>query len=263
MKHAHSTSSLFWAGALVIGMMVLLVSLFFMFSSSSPEPLQAIDSGCVSADRSAYGVSLDVFSKLPPLPSCIRSASSAFASGTFTDVFFFSSDFYLQPEFYPSFFTDGLGKYSSPTPTHYGAVGYGAFPHSIRRELLPSVSVKERIFFHSGFGVRSYQGGHLRVEYAIPEDAGHVQVVLDPSSSSDFLLGPAYPVFSPLWVRPVDLTITMGPGSPYRDVIIYLVTDAPSGEFMEAQQSLYSGIFNSFTDYVGSQRVATLVLRRV
>lgn len=254
-----NTSFLHVAGVLVL-IGVLVLGGWFLFTSSSSSLLPVPDSACRSADRSSYGVDSAVFSRLPSLPACILSVSDSFNNRQFTDSFFFAPDYYLQPEFYPSFFTEGLSKFTSPVATHYGAVGYGAFPHEWVVPRDSSRVHSTRIFFHSGFGVRSFQAGSLDVEFAIPEDAGHVVVSLDSSSSEGFFLGPSFPIFHPSWVKPVDVSVSVKPSAPYREIVVYLVTRPPSSSFMDSVSPIAGSLY-SLTDWVGSQRVITLVIR--
>lgn len=246
----------------IIGVLILAGVLlgWWFFSTGSSSSLVVPDSSCRSADRSSYGVDLAVFSRLPSPPSCILSVSDSFNNRQFTDSSFFAPDYYLQPEFYPSFFTEGLSKFTSPVATHYGAVGYGAFPHEWVVSRDSSQVHATRIFFHSGFGVRSFQSGSLGVEFEIPEDAAHVDVSLDSSSSEGFILGPSFPVFHPSWVKPVDVSVEVRPSAPYREIVVYLVTRPPSSSFMGSVSPLPGSLY-SLTDWVGPQRVITLVIR--
>ena len=91
------------------GVLVVLGVYFLFFISSSLQPVQ-----CVHVDRVSYGLPLSVFESLPPLPACIISSSRSVSSGSVSDLSFFTSEYYLQPEFYPSFLSEGLSQWTSP-----------------------------------------------------------------------------------------------------------------------------------------------------
>lgn len=236
--------------------LILFAGIALFIFSPAPSPIQT--ASCLSADRSAYSyIPPAVFSNLPPSPACIRSLSDAFARNQIEDEFFLTSEYYLQPEFYPSFFTEGIPQWSSPVPSYYGAVGFGAFPISRTLNLTPNQPRTIRVFFHSGYGVRSTQGARLtyQILHGTSQD---VLVSLDENASTGFLLGPTFPKFSSSWVYPVDITLTLS-RPLVTPITLTFHTAPPSPEISSYGKSSSSRYFD-ITEYIGSRQAFQVVL---
>jgi hypothetical protein len=239
---------------------ILLISVGFLFFHFSTPPSLALSpiSGCIDVNRSSYVVSPLVFANLPSPPACLISSSRAFVSRQFSDASFFSLDYFLQPEFYPTFFSEGLPKWTSPNTQTMGVIGYGAFPHYDRLIVLPGESKSIRFFFHSSFGVRSFQEGRLLIQYARPADANALIISLDANTFSGFSVGPTFPIFHPSWVKPVDLNVFRPPSSN-ETIWITLVTASPLPEYSPPASA--SALSYGFTDFIGPRLVYTLEIR--
>ncbi|HZX19988.1 MAG TPA: hypothetical protein VFF13_03165 [archaeon] len=165
--------------------------------------------------RSSYGVSSGVFSELPSPPNDFNVIVSLFHNGGFRDEFFFSEKYFLQPEFYPSFLETGLPQWTNPSTTHYAAYGYGSYPLRKTIYLKSGETAKTKFFFHSGYGVRSYQGVKLVIE---PENNGAKSFFAAKVSPNVFLLEPNFPKFEKNWAKGIE-------------IIVDSQTETPSGSY--------------------------------
>lgn len=237
---------------LIIGGVVLVgIVAWVLLSLQSPFVLQGNDSACQSVARESYGISPAVFEALPSPPDCLLSISSAFSSGKFTDTTFFTSDYYLQPEFYPNFMAEGLPQWQNPVASHFGLVGLSSYPFESRSGVLKGGEKSFRFFIHSGYGVRSYQAVRLEAVLENQSDDQFVSLSLDEDSSTGFVLGPTFPLFSSGWVHPVELKVTMSANAPYKEYRIHLRSVPVSSAFIEAHTPSGTSLFYDATYYVG------------
>lgn len=248
----------------VVFLSLLLVFVLFLvfFSSSLSRPFFSIDSiaQCVDVNRDTYNLSPAIFSDLPPLPACFSTIVSAYHSGQFTDTSFFSREYFLQPEFYPNFSSQGLLAWTQPLYTHYGATGYGAYPnyhsHSFSPENSSPVSIP--FFVFAGFGVRSLQQMTLVVRFENPSDADYFSAQLDDSSQNGFILGPTFPKFSSDWVHPVTLTLSPRSISHARPVTVFVRT-VRTTSLLEDSRGEYLSFFDS-VDYTGERDIFRVII---
>ncbi len=260
--HFHPHNRIFFLAACLVFLGLILVGLFFFFfSSSSFHPIFSSDSirNCVDVDRGSYALTPSIFSDLPPIPKCFVSAVSAYRSGSFSDVSFFDSSYYLQPEFYPHFVSQGLSAWKSPQYTHYGAIGFGAYPPSLTLSSSPPFSpISVSFFVFSGFGVRSLQSMTLHASVENPLDANAVSIRLDDVSQNGFLLGPSFPKFSNDWARAAFLEVT--PLRPLVDhPIVIVVRTVHTSSFFSDPRTTTLLFFDS-TDYVGEKEIFRLTI---
>lgn len=245
---------------IIVLLLVAFLGYFFFFSSShSVQPFYSVDQieNCQNLSRDSYGVSPVIFSALPPPPSCFVSSVDAYRSNLFSDIFFFDSSYFLQPEFFPVFLSEGLRAWENPNDTHYGAVGFGSYPFSSSLSL--SARSPARFFIYSGFGIRSVQSVSLRWEFENPSDANLFSITLDENSSPGFLLGPTFPKFHPAWVHAVDVRVISLASSFSSSSVVHFYT-APSSADFSSDPLVSSFPFFDSTDYVGEKRVFTLTI---
>jgi len=254
---------------LIFALAACVIAAFFVFFNFNPDFFPASQkgffagtdiNGCIDLNRSSYNLPNAVFEALPPPPKCFVSIIQAYANGKFSDSGFFSKQFFSQPEFYSNFETQGLQYWENPVATHYGAIGYGSFPGSVSLSAKQGETVETRFFFHSGFGVRSFQGMRLEPEFENPADAQFVQVSLDEESQNGFLLGPSFPKFDKDWAKAVEVKIIILPGAVQKTVKIFLKTRAPDSLLEEQWRNSHSLYYNA-TDFVGSMPVMQAILQ--
>lgn len=216
---------------------------------------------CLYLDRNSYGIAPAVFEALPKPPKCFLSFVQLYHSQKFSDDFFFSPNFFLQPEFYPNFERDGLPYWQNPIATHWGAIGFGSYPFERSLTAKPGETVRTRFFFHSGFGVRTFQGMRLGPEFENASDEQWVKVELDSESKNGFLLGPSYPKFDENWAKAIDVQLTVLPNAPPSTIRILLKTRAPTAEKLAEWRSKKGKQYYNATDFVGEQTAMRIVLQ--
>lgn len=250
----------FWA---VLGVILLLLALGLFFFGVKKTPSLVFDDsgivGCKDLNRNAYRIPSAVFEELPKPPKCFSSIVERYHAQQFSDDFFFTHPFFSQPEFYPSFARDGLLYWTNPITTHWGAIGFGAFPSEQKVLIQPGQTVKTRFFFHSGFGVRTFQGLRLEPLFENPSAKEWMVIELDSESQNGFVLGPSFPKFDANWVKPVDVQITLLPNAPVQQMSFFLVTQSPSAEKAEQWSTRYPNYYNG-TSFVGSQNAVRVRL---
>ncbi len=263
LSPAHSSHRIPPVSPIILVLLLLAagVVLFFLFFSSPSRPFFSVDTiaQCIDINRSAYNLSPAIFSDLPPAPKCFSTIVDAYRSGQFSDTSFFSREYYLQPEFYPNFLTQGLFAWTLPPHTHYGATGYGSYPnYRIIQSTEISSPTTIPFFVFAGFGVRSLQRMTLDVRFENPSDADFFSVELDESSRAGFILGPTFPKFSSDWAHPVILTITSRAPAPSRTVSL-LVRTIRTSSTLEDSRSEDLPFFDS-VDYTGERDIFRVII---
>ena len=245
---------------IIVVILVAVVGVWFLFFSNENNSLSSDGSisGCANIDRSSYSISPLVFDLLPPPPACFYSVLFAYEHGMISDPSFVNESYYLQPEFFPSFVSNGLPTWEDPVATHYGAVGYGAHPIRSSITLSPSSESSTRFFIFSGFGTRSLQQAKIVYSFPNPSDASLVSISLDDASAHGFLLGPTFPQFTPQWVKPVMITV-YSPGPLLRPVTIIFRVAAPDVDFSSDPLAQLFPVFDA-TSYVGERDVFALTV---
>ena len=254
-----------WLAASVLSACAVIAIVFFLPLENTapvlPNPLNSSERihGCVDLNRESYGLTPAVFENLPVPPNCFVSVVQAYREQKFSDNFFFTPDFFLQPEFFASFEKNGLEYWKNPVATHWGVVGFGAFPTERALSIRPGQTIRTRFFFHSGFGVRTFQGVRLEPEWQGGIPAG-VEIGLDENSATGFLLGPAFPKFGAHWAKAVDVTVRALPFASSGDFSLVLKTKAPSeSQKMQWQETLLR--YFDATQFVGELPAMRLRLR--
>lgn len=264
-KRTTSNATLFAA----IVLLVVIAGIFLLFQKNAPsQPVaSSVPKGvvggiqnCVGLDRNSYGISSAVFESLPKPPKCFSSFMQLYRANQFSDDFFFSKNFFLQPEFYPNFESQGLSYWTSPIATHWGAIGFGASPFERSVNAKPGETVRTRFFFHSGFGVRTFQGLRLEAEFENPSDAQWVQVKLDSESENGFLLGPSFPKFDQNWAKAIDAQLAVLPGASTKTIAIRLKTKAPGPLVAEEWAAKNPNRYFNATAFVGEQTAMRILL---
>lgn len=266
-KSVASQPFLFAAVALLVVIAVAGVFLSFQQSvpasptdSFVPADSNAEIGNCINLDRNAYGIAPAVFESLPKPPKCFSSFVQLYRTNQFSDEFFFGPNFFLQPEFYSNFEKDGLPYWTNPIATHWGAIGFGASPFERNLDAKPGETIRTRFFFHSGFGVRTFQGLRLEPEFENPSDAQFVQIKLDSDSENGFLLGPSFPKFDANWAKAVDVQLIVLPGASQKTIAIRLKTRAPMPQTEAQWAAKYPNRYFNATAFVGEQTAMRIFL---
>ncbi len=228
------------------------------FSSSVVNENEIL--GCKNVERQYNKIPSAAFELLPFHPKCAQTFFDAFHAGNFNDVFFFTPDYYLQPEFFPDFALNGASYWINPNASHYGIIGFGVFPPKkeiILHSMQPQIG---RIFMHSGYGVRTLQGVRVKVVFDNPEDARLISIELDENSSQGFLLGPNFPKFERNWVKPITITVTPSSITAKKTIKVRLVSASPQNE-IEKLAETFSYSYFPITAYAGERTITELEIR--
>ncbi|MDO8626850.1 MAG: hypothetical protein Q7K42_00150 [Candidatus Diapherotrites archaeon] len=153
----------------------------------------------VLLERQNYGIPMSVFEDLPILPKDFAESNYIPLGTDYTN---FSEDYFLQPEFFPSFGENSLAYWRNPDPKRYVALGYGFFPGVQKIIVKKGTAINARFFMHSGFGVQSFQGMKVKVISGGENSNVEVKVLSD-----EFLLGPNFPKFSKNWAKAIDVKV--------------------------------------------------------
>ncbi len=257
---------LFWAGIII----ALSTSLWFVYFSveKNKENVGIEDttlspsliSGCEDVNRESYGISSAVFEQLPTPPKCFQSFIQNYLTNQFTDSEFFTPDYFLQPEFYPTFLKEGINYWKNPNPFYYGAIGYGAYPPQQVISMHAGEISTLRYFFHTAFGVRSYQGFQLEVVPMDPQNERLFTLELDSESMDGFILGPTFPIFDANWVKDIRVSMEASSPIPQGTYSFALRTRAISSS-LQSQWSTENSLYVPSTLYVGPQTIATLYIQ--
>ncbi len=196
------------AALIVIGFVLLFVHLILTQSAFTPEiPDSNPNPNPLLKTRQSYGLPLSVFEVLPQSPRDFETLVSQLHRGAYTNYAFFPSDYYLQPEFYPSFTQNAFSYWLTPDPTHYAAGGYGFYPNQQQLQMRAGEARTASFFVKSGWGVQTNQGMRIELQNATAAFQAQIQ-------DSEFLLGPNFPKFSKNWAHKVNVRITIPPNTP-------------------------------------------------
>lgn len=157
----------------------------------------------LSDQRKTYGIPLGVFEDLTKAPNDFSILVEKMHKGNYSNYVFFPQEYFLQPEFYPSFNEATRAYWVNPSLTHYGAAGYGFYPAYQEISIPQGKSMTAAFFVHAGFGVQNYQGLKIMPKNNYP---GISVSIIEPQ----LLLGYSYPKFSNDWAKKVLLVISVG-----------------------------------------------------
>ena len=123
--------------------------------------------------RPDYGISAEryeqFFGELPPFPEDFFHIAELVYSGKVTDYARISEEYYMQPEFYPAWFSIINESYIYNDPYMWTPEGYGCYPCIKEVEVPKGTTVVVNTYFRTGFATEAYQGIILKTlmpEYA-------------------------------------------------------------------------------------------------
>jgi hypothetical protein len=180
------------------------------------RPRHCIENKCVDSRA---------FSMLPPYPRNIKSATIENAT----------EEYYLQPEFYPTFLSDGFRSYINNSGGFEGFSGYGTYPSSDGIVVRNGEEINKTFYFFASWYVRGYQG--VRLVYNITGD-GEFDVKINPDM---FLLAPTYPWFEKNWSQKVIINVKVRNASKgFYSINVDAVAPPPEIEANWSNYKLYS-----------------------
>ena len=244
------------AGVFIVGIFLLSGVFFSSLPVSNTIPLSSDCSPILHDSR----IPSLAFAWLPPLPDCFSVVRAAYYDGTIPSSKIISSKYYLQPEFYPNFESDGVASWITPSATHYGALGLSAFrSNSIPTTLSRTNSTTFRFFVHSSFGIRAYQGVRLSPRVSDENYSHFVSVRVDDPSASGLVFGPSFLKIHPAWAYPVDVTVSVSSGAPSGSVPITVDIVPLPNDFVQPSWIPTEALFFDATSYLGSRPIFSVV----
>ncbi|MDO8537585.1 MAG: hypothetical protein Q7S21_01750 [archaeon] len=239
---------------------ILIAGIFFIFSGTeknNPTGLvTAQGATCINLDRSSYNLPNAIFSELPPAPKCFQSIVNAFHEGKFFDETFFGKEFFLQPEFYPNFLQHGLKQWIEPDAERWNIIGFGFFPSKANVSLKEKNKTTARIFVHSAYGIRTFQGMKIIAELADKTDEEFVSVSI---KENEFVLEPSYPKFEKNWAKAVDVVIEKKKEFN-KGIEINLKIVSPSDEMQEVWAQEFGSKYYNATEFLGEKSQVKIVV---
>ncbi|VVB98893.1 Uncharacterised protein [uncultured archaeon] len=189
----------------------------------------------------------EIFADLPPVPKDFSEVAYLLVSGKNYAIGKISSDYYLQPEFYPGFKESGLRFWSEPNPKYWGVNGYGTYP----AEQFDTLSLSGRsdftavVFFYASYGVQTYQGVTL-----VPsaETMKNFDVNISPDT---FLLTPTFPKFNKDWAQAIVIKGELKPDTPPGDYTLGFLISSPPKEKKEEWSFKYRNLYFDAAGSIG------------
>ena len=234
-----------------LGIVLIVVLIFFLINNRAENTFENIQSiqdlereisidsrirATYQPDRSSYGLGTvrnqsfnlqEIFTELPSLPEDFYRYKYLSMTGRMDAEMLcaITQDYYLQPEFYRNNFVDvGLRRYKEPSETHWTPEGYGNYPHQMEVLTSPGESFTLCTFFHTAWGVESYQGFSIVPVYPSKASVEGIEQDVDSEASkryisltatpSEVLLEPAYLIFKEGWVQPIKLFVSVSNDAP-------------------------------------------------
>lgn len=198
-------------------------------------------------NRDAYHVSLagyyDTFGSLPKAPEDFGLVTYEVYTGRKTDLNI-SSNYYLQPEFYPLFIENGLKKFYEVYDARYvGTFGWGVYPSEQWMDVVKGTKGQIRFLFKTGWGIETWQGMNLKA-------SSNCDWLKTEIKNSTFLTPPTYPVFCTVsncgenWARLISIDFEVSDNAKIGDTcIIDLSTVLPPSDKIKEWSDKYDILY--------------------
>jgi hypothetical protein len=201
------------------------------------------NNGSTVPDRSKYGIPEEVFSQLPPLPSDFLVRVYMVKNGRFFDITDLGENYWKQPEFDPEFTRMGLRywtdiKDNNFKKTHWSTAGIRSYPYEQYVYSKPGDSFNVSLIFSADWSVEAFQGVKIIPYFmnsTFTSDGKSVMASQDASdyinvnvTPDEFLLTPAFPIFTHDWNRRVIFTGKISENTPPGNYILSFKIGIPS-----------------------------------
>jgi len=184
-----------------------------------------------------YEFPSSVFENLPPMPSNLFEVAEKYKYAKIT-ARVLTEDYYLQPEFYPSWFLTA-NKTFKREPRLHGVAGYGIYPSTMDIYIKDEKEFRVYAIMHASWGVEVYQGVMVKPIY--DKEKFDVKVI-EPGEC--VLLPPTYPNFSMGWAKKLVLEIKIKKPLYHEEEI--LIKDAiPPEDIDRAWREQYGSKYRS------------------
>jgi hypothetical protein len=220
-------------------------------------------------DRASYGISAKIFDLLPSVPNDFLYKVYMIKYGRFLSIDQLGPEYYKQPEFDPDFTKFGLRyweewKEANYSKKHWGTVGIRSYPYSQHVISQPGYSFNVTLFISSNWNIETFQGIRLIPTFigkATSEDGKDIVSAKDGArfinvniTPNEFLLTPAFPQFTPEWVKRVTITGKIADNTPKGVYIISMKLEKPSTEQSDKWLLEYLNLYSDGAEMVNTDR---------
>jgi len=198
----------------------------------------------VYAERPTYSLPPSTFDELPPYPDDLEEIKELFALNKI-NITQLSPEYYLQPEFYPTWF-DVCEKLYDENRTHYGVYGFNIYPSLYTLHTEKGKTIYLTAFLSNGFGICVKTGVSINITY----DKSIVKVERILPKRPCVLLEETHPKFSDTWIQPLVLKIDV---LKNQNTTIKIYNSKPSDSQNELWEQEYG------TSYATAEKFTTQV----
>ncbi len=225
-----------------ITFLLILLVVFISMCAQQENEMNITENETSKTSRPYYNLSGEIFSNLPEFPDDFYSVDDkVYRLANLRELKDITEQYYKQPEFYPTFETQGIEMIKNPPPDRIGISGMGAYPGEQTFTTAKGQQFTATAFFHASWMVQTYQGMKIRKTF----DAEYFSVSADPET---FLLGPSYPVFDKDWAQKVVIGINVRNDTPSGRYTIGIDPGTPSEEYENLWRSIYGSRYvNAFS----------------
>lgn len=181
----------------------------------------------------------EIYASLPTPADDFSELAYLFATGKYYAIGQLGPEYYMQPEFYPTFKISGVKFWTQPDPRYWVPHGFGSYP-SVQSDTLSLSGRKDCsgvVFVHSSWGVQTYQGFTLMPSN---ETLNNFDITIEPQN---FLVGPAWPKFAENWVQRVAVNCHLKDGVPPGSYNIVINVVNPPKELQEQWEFAYKNVY--------------------
>ena len=178
-------------------------------------------------DRPDY-LPAEVYTNLPDFPEDFYYLDEiiTFQEGI-VDLTSLEEEYWKQPEFFPTWESNGVERMKNPSRDRSTIWGWGAYPADQGFATSPGAEFTTATFFHTSWMVQSYQGMKLvpvfpgsgtinGIFVSSPDAEKYFTVTVNPEL---ILLGPAFPRFDSDWSYKIVVTIKVDEATPPGDYL--------------------------------------------
>lgn len=204
-------------GAVALVFLVVGISAAIFYQSENP----------IQAGRPSYeGINSTVFADLPDYPARFTLIKRNFYDGQINDFTRLNSSFWKQPEFYPTWESNGIFWFTRHDYNRWGVHGYGLFPSEISYtagNMSQGDGFSVYTLIHTSWGIETWQGIKINPVY----NTTLFDVKIEPDV---LLLDPTFPKFYYNWTQMLRYSITAKQQIPKGQYEFSLYISSPATE---------------------------------
>ncbi len=204
-----------------------------------------------------YGIEKEeeIFSHLPTISREQMEQIYALEKGNTQELNTIPREVYIQPEFYPTFQTQGINEWILAPEEPAYKTGVAATPAEQEGTITKGeTSFQTTLFVNSAWGVNNYQATGFRYTIEPQTDLG---IVFIPQT---IVLGPNFPVFTSNWAKKVTVQGFFSGEPQPGTYIIHIYPDNPDEKKLDEYQEEYGTLVNANSGFLNSEGYATIVV---